>query len=526
MTKHRFEPRPDRHLAIRPDALAYEHDEPKKAPFEMRDGVAVVRIDGPLSHHAGWWCDSYDEIKCRVGEALAARSTSVMLVIDSPGGEVSGCFETARELRAMAEAARVPLVTYVDGMAASAGYALACCGSTIYTPQTAILGSVGVISGLVDMTEALTSWGIRVRLVTSGERKADGHPYQAISDGAVAALQSMVDTLAGIFFQWVAEARAGAGLTVESIRAMQAGVVLGADAKRAGLADEVVATLDDALALVASRSSAAPAPVPSARAVARAATSNTARGTAGMEKIMNAAIAKPRAEDQKPAEDETTKDKPAAAVEECDLAKLREAMAMPDEPAQEVVDAAASKIADMTGEEEAAPSEAEDAEKAEAKRSVAALSASLEALRAQVATQAKELDELRPLAVKEREREREAAIDAELAKRKMNVAAPQRAAFSDLARKHGAEAAIAAIAAAHVPPSGTVNLAPPKESTSAPDPAAKASAASFDAQTSAINARVAELAAKPENAGVAKHLLVSRASKQLASERPDLFPAA
>lgn len=525
MTKHRFEPRPDRHLAIRPDALAYEHDEPKKAPFEMRDGVAVVRIDGPLSHHAGWWCDSYDEIKCRVADALASRPTSVMLVIDSPGGEVSGCFETARELRAMAEAARVPLVTYVDGMAASAGYALACCGSTIYTPQTAIVGSIGVISGLVDMTEALTSWGIRVRLVTSGERKADGHPYQAISDGAVAALQSMVDTLAGIFFQWVAEARSSAGITVESIRAMQAGVVLGADAKRAGLADEVVATLDEAIALVASRPSAAPAPASIARAGARAATSNTTARSAGTEKKIMPPTTKPRAEDQKPAEDEN-KDKPAAAVEECDLAKLREAMAMPDEPAQEVVDAAASKIADMTGEEEAAPSEAEDAEKAEAKRSVAALSASLEALRAQVATQAKELDELRPLAVKEREREREAAIDAELAKRKMNVAAPQRAAFSDLARKHGAEAAIAAIAAAHVPPSGTVNLAPPKESTSAPDPAAKASAASFDAQTSAINARVAELAAKPENAGVAKHLLVSRASKQLASERPDLFPAA
>ena len=523
MTKHRFEPRPDRHLAIRPDALAYEHDEPKKAPFEMRDGVAVVRIDGPLSHHAGWWCDSYDEIKCRVAEAMAARPTSVMLVLDSPGGEVSGCFETARELRAMSASSGVPLVTYVDGMAASAGYALACCGSTIYTPQTAILGSIGVISGLIDMTEALSSWGVRVRLVTSGERKADGHPYQPISDGAVAALQSMVDTLAGMFFQWVAEARAGAGLTVESIRAMEAGVVLGADAKRAGLADEVVATLDDALALVASRSSAAPAPVPSARAVARAATSNTAR-TAGMEKIMNAAIAKPRAED-KPAEDETTKDKPAAAVEECDLAKLREAMAMPDEPAQEVVDAAASKIADMTGEEETAPSDAEDAEKAEAKRSVAALSASLEMLRAQVATQAKELDELRPLAVKERERERESAIDAELAKRKMNVAAPQRAAFSELARKHGVEAALASIAAAHVPPIGTVNAAPPKESTSAPDPAAKVSKAGFDAQLKAINERTNALAAKPENANVPRHLLASMASKQLVSERPDLFPA-
>lgn len=515
MTKHRFEPRPDRHLAIRPDALAYEHDEPKKAPFEMRDGVAVVRIDGPLSHHAGWWCDSYDEIKCRVGEALAARPASVMLVIDSPGGEVSGCFETARELRAMAEAARVPLVTYVDGMAASAGYALACCGSTIYTPQTAILGSVGVISGLVDMTEALTSWGIRVRLVTSGERKADGHPYQAISDGAVAALQSMVDTLAGIFFQWVAEARAGAGLTVESIRAMEAGVVLGADAKRAGLADEVVATLDEAIALVASRPSAAPAPASIARAGARAATSNTTARSAGTEKKIMPLTTKPRAEDQKPAEDEN-KDKPAAAVEECDLAKLREAMAMPDQPAQEVVDAAASKIADMTGEEEGG----EDAEKADAKAQLASERQANAKLRADMTALAARVALLEPLAAEKATRDREAAIDAEIAKRKMACTAEQRASFVALASEFGIKAALASIAAAHVPPGGTIGGNPGATSTSSGDPIV-APVSNDAAKTAAVRAEAERI--QKERPGLSAHQVQREAMAAARAKHPNLY---
>lgn len=530
MTKHRFEPRPAAFLAIRPEALAYEHDEPRKQPFELRDGVALVRIEGPLTHHAGWWCDSYDEIKGRVSAALDARPRALMLVIDSPGGDVSGCFETSSEIRQMAAAAGVPVSTYVDGMAASAGYALACCGSTIYTPQTAILGSIGVISGLVDMTEALTSWGVRVRLVTSGARKADGHPYQPITDDAVSALQTMIDTLAGLFFQHVAESRSHAGLSIESIRALQAGIVLGADAKRAGLADEVVATLDEALALVASRSSAAPAPAPAARPRSGAATKtqraaqrsascdthNHAR-SAGREMKTMPPITKPRAEDSKPAEDEKNQDT-SAAVEECDLAKLREAMAMPDQPAQEVVDAAAEKIAGMA--------QGEDAEKAEAKRQVAQLSTSLDAIRAQVAEQSKELEALRPLAAKEREREREAAIDAEIAKRKMNVAAPQRAAFSALAAKHGTEAALAAIAAAHVPPGGTIGGSPSAESTSAKDPAAVTPKTDGARQREAIEARATELAAKPEHAGkTARHVLVSIATRQLRTERPDLFPA-
>lgn len=521
MTKHRFEPRPAAFLAIRPEALAYEHDEPRKQPFELRDGVALVRIEGPLTHHAGWWCDSYDEIKGRVSAALDARPRALMLVIDSPGGDVSGCFETSREIRQMAAAAGVPVSTYVDGMAASAGYALACCGSTIYTPQTAILGSIGVISGLVDMTEALTSWGVRVRLVTSGARKADGHPYQPITDDAVSALQTMIDTLAGLFFQHVAETRSHAGLSIESIRALQAGIVLGVDAKRAGLADEVVATLDEALALVASRSSAAPAPAPAARPRSGAATHNHARA-AGTEMKTMPPTTKPRAEDSKPAEDEKNQDT-SAAVEECDLAKLREAMAMPDQPAQEVVDAAAEKIAGMAQEE---TDEGEDAEKAEAKRQVAQLSTSLDAIRAQVAEQSKELEALRPLAAKEREREREAAIDAEIAKRKMNVAAPQRAAFSALAAKHGTEAALAAIAAAHVPPGGTIGGSPSAESTSAKDPAAVTPKTDGARQREAIEARATELAAKPEHAGkTARHVLVSIATRQLRTERPDLFPA-
>src|SRR4051812_16514999 len=74
---------------------------------EHRDGIAVVSIRGPLMHHSHYWCDSYDAIKERVLEALSSSPRAIVLSIDSPGGLVSGCFDTANEIRAAAAAAGV-----------------------------------------------------------------------------------------------------------------------------------------------------------------------------------------------------------------------------------------------------------------------------------------------------------------------------------------------------------------------------------------------------------------------------------
>jgi signal peptide peptidase SppA len=250
-------------LAIMPEALhgkpgAMYWDSYVTVPYNARMGtVAVVSIRGSLDHHPGWGCDSYEAIVRRAKMAFAGEDdrprymrenydeeppppvapSAVVLRIDSPGGLVSGLNECVFALRQMAADAGIPLIAYADELAASAAYALACACEEIVCPPSAILGSIGVISTLFDQTAADEKMGVNVVTLTSGARKSDGHPHVAISEAAVAAEQARVDKMALQFYRVVETARE---LTVSDIRGFEAGIFLGHDAVKAGIADEVM----------------------------------------------------------------------------------------------------------------------------------------------------------------------------------------------------------------------------------------------------------------------------------------------
>lgn len=224
-------------LAIEPKAFFWMFDPPPDRQVQVVGDAAIVEIRGPLDHHAGWWCDSYDAIRERVRDACGAAAGTVVLKIDSPGGDVSGCFETARELRKICAAAGKTLLAYADGQACSGGYALACAAEKIVVPETGFVGSVGVINTRVDVTAYDAKEGFRFALTTSGARKGDGHPHKPITDGESAATQTIVDSLAEVFFDLVSEMRS---MQPAQIAALEAGVFHGAAAVDAGLADRVM----------------------------------------------------------------------------------------------------------------------------------------------------------------------------------------------------------------------------------------------------------------------------------------------
>ena len=233
-------------LAVDPSAFVMMFSDAEPSEASEIEGVPVVTINGPLEHHAGWWCDNYDAITQRVGKALEGPATGIVLRIDSPGGMVSGCMETARAIRAMADVAGKTITSYVDGQATSAAYALACVADRIVLPATGTVGSIGVISAMMDLTAANEAMGLRVAMVSSGARKTDGCPDVPLSADALAATQEVVDTLAALLFEHVAAHRPA--LTVDAVKGLQAGLVIGARAVNLGLAD-AVGSLSDALAL-------------------------------------------------------------------------------------------------------------------------------------------------------------------------------------------------------------------------------------------------------------------------------------
>ena len=196
--------------------------------------VIVVHVRGPLEHHACLHSDSYEALRARFGDALASRPCAVVLRIDSPGGLVSGLNQAVYDMRRAARNEGVAVYAYVDELAASAAYAIACVADEIVIPPSGIAGSVGVISTMCDVSRANEAAGVTFVTLTSGARKADGHVNTPISDDAIAAEQERVDDLAGQFFRIVKESR---GIDAKPL---EANIYMGMYAVEAGLADVVM----------------------------------------------------------------------------------------------------------------------------------------------------------------------------------------------------------------------------------------------------------------------------------------------
>jgi signal peptide peptidase SppA len=226
-------------LAIAADSFGadFERANVGEGAFEMRGDFAVVSVCGPLMQHENWFFDSYESIQDRVQAAFLSPCPAVMLKLCSPGGQVAGAFELASWIRAQAEREGKPVVAYVDGIAASAAYALACAADRIVVPPTGVVGSIGCIQVNVDVTAQDRSMGLAFEMIASGARKTDGNPHVALDESARSAMQGAVNDMAATFFATVAKARSK---SVEEIAALEAGVFVGAKAVAAGLADDVM----------------------------------------------------------------------------------------------------------------------------------------------------------------------------------------------------------------------------------------------------------------------------------------------
>lgn len=222
--------------------------------------VAVVHVCGPLAQRSFdsvfGSIDGYDAIAARFDAALKHPQVgAVVLLIDSPGGDVAGCFEAVRRMSEARDRAGKPVFAYADEMIASAAYAIATVATAgIYAPRSGDVGSVGVLAIHSDGSAADEKDGVKFTVVRSGARKAEGNPLEPLTDAARGAMQTRVDELALQFFELVAEGR---GLTVDAVRALEGAMFSGQQAVAMGLANGV-ASLEEVLIKAGSAVSGVP----------------------------------------------------------------------------------------------------------------------------------------------------------------------------------------------------------------------------------------------------------------------------
>lgn len=188
---------------------AYGFNAPTQSkPFAFSNGIAIIPISGSLINRFSGsyegWVTGYNFIRRQLNLALADDDVKgIIFDVNSYGGEAAGCFELAAEIRASRE--KKPSMALVDSNAYSAGFALASSASKVAAIPSAGVGSIGVITMHVDMSQAMEKWGYKVTLIYEAEHKADGNPYEPLPDAVKGEVQARIHKAYESFVGLVAE---------------------------------------------------------------------------------------------------------------------------------------------------------------------------------------------------------------------------------------------------------------------------------------------------------------------------------
>lgn len=201
--------------------------------------VAVVRLQGVIAAQGRGATLNAAGLAPVLAKAFKAkRPAAVALLINSPGGSPVQSALIGRHIRRLAEEEEIPVHAFVEDVAASGGYWLACAADDIHVDPSSVTGSIGVISAGFGFVEALGKLGVERRVHTAGEDKSLLDPFRPEKPEDVERLKQIQSRIHATFIDHV-KARRGDRLDLSNPDLFTGHVFVGAEAVEAGLADGV-----------------------------------------------------------------------------------------------------------------------------------------------------------------------------------------------------------------------------------------------------------------------------------------------
>ena len=181
-------------------------------PARLRRGravVPVVRLSGVIGAvtplRPGM---SLAGVARMLERAFAVKNAkAVALVINSPGGSPVQSRQIYLRIRQLAEEKKLPVLVFVEDVAASGGYMIACAGDEIFCDPSSILGSIGVVGGSFGFQELIKKLGVERRLYTAGAHKAMLDPFLPENPDDVSRVKALQREIHDIFIALVKQSR-------------------------------------------------------------------------------------------------------------------------------------------------------------------------------------------------------------------------------------------------------------------------------------------------------------------------------
>ena len=176
-----------------------------------RDGavVPVVRLAGTIGAvtplRPGLTLAGVAKLLERAFVTRGAKA--VAIVINSPGGSPVQSHQIYGRIRQLAQEKSLPVLVFVEDVAASGGYMIACAGDEIFCDPSSIVGSIGVVGGSFGFDGLIAKLGIERRLYTSGKNKAMLDPFLPENPDDVARLKELQNEIHLMFIGLVKRSR-------------------------------------------------------------------------------------------------------------------------------------------------------------------------------------------------------------------------------------------------------------------------------------------------------------------------------
>ena len=181
-------------------------------PARLRPGIAVVpvvRLSGVIGAvtplRPGMSLAGVARTLERAFEVKNAKA--VALMINSPGGSPVQSRQIYVRIRQLAAEKKLPVLVFVEDVASSGGYMIACAGDEIFCDPSSIMGSIGVVGGAFGFQDLIKKIGVERRLYTAGAHKAMLDPFLPENPDDVARVKALQREIHAIFIALVKQSR-------------------------------------------------------------------------------------------------------------------------------------------------------------------------------------------------------------------------------------------------------------------------------------------------------------------------------
>ncbi|MGB7968378.1 MAG: signal peptide peptidase SppA [Methanobacterium sp.] len=214
------------------------------------DTVAVIPLQGEIGYGSTNSSDSVvtpDMIQNSISQAESDSSvSSIVIDVNSPGGSPVASEEIMNTIKS----SKKPVVVWISDVGASGAYLASSSADKIIASPSSMVGSIGVIMQITDLSKYYQENGINISSIKAGQYKDMGADYQPLTTTERNMLQGMVNQDYDHFIDIVSTNRNLSKNYTESIA--QGKIYTGTQAKKLKLVDETggkTVALDEAAKL-------------------------------------------------------------------------------------------------------------------------------------------------------------------------------------------------------------------------------------------------------------------------------------